>query len=365
MTQFPGLARKPQPDWKALLANLRRQGRPGRMFHMELFHDGEIAEAIVERFDLMAGVGRDDPDYERKKLIAVNRFTGMDYVVAGPVGYQFPAKSARAEDTADLKRTGGRWFQDEHTGPIMSWADFKAYPWPNLKSPAALAELEWYQKNLPDDMCIIGGLGAHFAEELSWLMGYETLCFALFDQPDLVEAIAERLREFFREWLRLTLQFDRVRIIWGSDDMGFKTGLLISPNDMRKYVLPGHREQAALAHAAGRLYILHACGKLTDIIEDLVDDVKIDAKHSYEDTIERVTEVKHTYGQRIAIIGGIDVDFLCRSTPDEIRARVRDTLKRCLPGGGYCLGTGNTVANYIPLDNYLAMVDEGRLYGES
>ncbi len=33
-----------------------------------------------------------------------------------------------------------------------------------------------------------------------------------------------------------------------------------------------------------------------------------------------------------------------------------------MPGGGYCLGTGNSVANYIPLDNYLAMVDEGRRY---
>ena len=30
--------------------------------------------------------------------------------------------------------------------------------------------------------------------------------------------------------------------------------------------------------------------------------------------------------------------------------------------GGYCLGTGNTMANYIPIDNYLAMVDEGRKF---
>jgi len=39
---------------------------------------------------------------------------------------------------------------------------------------------------------------------------------------------------------------------------------------------------------------------------------------------------------------------------------VRRTLAVCQPGGGYCLGTGNSVANYIPLDNYLAMLDEGR-----
>jgi uroporphyrinogen decarboxylase len=39
---------------------------------------------------------------------------------------------------------------------------------------------------------------------------------------------------------------------------------------------------------------------------------------------------------------------------------VRDTLAECHPSGGYCMGTGNSVANYIPLDNYLAMLDEGR-----
>jgi len=132
---------------------------------------------------------------------------------------------------------------------------------------------------------------------------------------------------------------------------------------MREFVLSGHREQAAMAHAAGRPYILHSCGNLAAIMDDLTDDVKIDGKHSFEDTIEDVRQVKSTYGRKIALLGGIDVDFLCRSPESAIRRRVRETLAACLPGGGYCLGTGNSVTNYIPLDNYLAMIDEGRLYG--
>jgi uroporphyrinogen decarboxylase len=58
----------------------------------------------------------------------------------------------------------------------------------------------------------------------------------------------------------------------------------------------------------------------------------------------------------------MDIDFLCRSDEKAIRARVREVLDRCLPGGGYCLGTGNSVTNYISIDNYLAMLDEGRRY---
>jgi uroporphyrinogen decarboxylase len=213
-------------------------------------------------------------------------------------------------------------------------------------------------------MCLASHTG-HFAEMLSWLMGYETLCYALYEQRDLVQAIYDKVLAFHAAEVRRCLQYDRVRIIWGSDDMGFRTGLLISPADTRALVLSGHKQLAALAHAAGRVYLLHSCGNLKDIIDDLADDVRIDGKHSFEDTIEDVREAKRTYGRKMALIGGIDVDFLCRSNEADIRRRVRETLDVCQTGGGYCLGTGNTAANYIPVDNYLAMVDEGCLYGRA
>jgi uroporphyrinogen decarboxylase len=117
-----------------------------------------------------------------------------------------------------------------------------------------------------------------------------------------------------------------------------------------------------MAHDTGRPYILHSCGKLDRILGDLIDDVQIDGTHSFEDTIEDVCEDKKRLGSQLTLLGGIDVDFLCRASEREIRQRVRDTLTTCLPGGGYCLGTGNTVANYIPLENYLIMLDEGRKF---
>jgi uroporphyrinogen decarboxylase len=97
-------------------------------------------------------------------------------------------------------------------------------------------------------------------------------------------------------------------------------------------------------------------------MEDLIEDVRIDALHSFEDTIVSVVAMKEQYGDRIALLGGIDVDFLCRAHSRQVRERVRHTLERCIAGGGYCLGTGNSVTNYIPLDNYLAMMDEGRKF---
>jgi uroporphyrinogen decarboxylase len=353
----------PRPDGEALLSCLRREGTPGRVHLMELFLDDEVKTAIVKRFGLEEGLDRQAPFAREKLEIALQRFLGYDFVRCGLDGVDWTWNRAGVDDTAWARREGGRMFTDEHRGPIGSWEELERYPWPDM-SRADTSRLAWLQENLPDDMCIASGGAGHFAEHLTWLMGYETLCFALHDDPKLVRAIAARIEELLARQLELYLQYDRVKLMWGSDDMGFRTGLLLSPADMRELALQGHRRTAARTHEAGRLYLLHSCGMLDDIREDLITDVRIDAKHSFEDTIESVVDWKKKDGHRVSLLGGIDVDFLCRSTEEEVRARVRSTLEACQPGVGYCLGTGNTVANYIPLDNYLAMVDEGRRWSE-
>ena len=350
------------PDWEGLVRCIERQETPDRVHFIELFLDAEVQTAICDRFDLLDGLDPDDPFFEQKRQVTIQRFLGYDTVRCGLEDMDMPLKHTSTGDTAGLAREDGRSYMEEHKGPITNWEEFEAYPWPDPES-ASTRSLEWYEAHLPEDMCIIGSGGfAHFAEYLTWLMGYETLCFSLYEQRDLVAAISARLLEIYRVVVGRLLEFDRVKLIWGSDDMGFRTGTLISPDDLREFVLPGHKLMAHKSHAAGRPYLLHSCGNLSTIMEDLIEDVGIDAKHSFEDTIESVISVKGQYGDRIALLGGIDVDFLCRASEEQIRQRVRDTLKACMPGGGYCLGTGNSVANYIPLDNYLAMMDEGRKY---
>jgi uroporphyrinogen decarboxylase len=351
------------PDWEALLRCIKREGTPERVHHIELFLDPEVMLAVAERFDLEEGLDRSDPMFWHRLNIKVQEFLGYDYVRCGVDNVNVEFNYETTTDTAEMARSSGRSYINLKRGPITTWEEFEQYPWPD---PAKLETraLEFYNENLPDNMCIIGGAGAgHYMEFLSWLMGYEVLCVALYDDRDLVKAISQKLFELFEATAKLILQFDRVKALWGSDDMGFRSATLISPDDLREFVLPGHKRSAELAHEAGRPYLLHTCGNVTAIYDDLIDYVKIDAKHSFEDTIEDVRDLKDTIGQRIALLGGIDVDFLCRASEEEIRTRVRDTLDKCQPGGGYCLGTGNSVANYIPLENYLAMLDEGRKWG--
>ena len=151
----------------------------------------------------------------------------------------------------------------------------------------------------------------------------------------------------------------KVVAFWGSDDWGYRKGLMISPTMMRRWVLPVHKRMAEMAHSRGSLYVLHSCGNLEAIMDDIIDDVKADAKHSFEDTYLSVAEAKKLYGRRIALIGGVYMDVLAGSGVKEVREYTSRVLKACMPGGGYCLGSGNTVANYVPLENYLTMLNVG------
>ena len=350
-----------EPNWQGFIDCITRSETPDRVYNIELYLDAENNDYVAREFDLLEGLDEDDPHFRLAKYMRIQQFLGYDYVVCGQDDPDISLTHVFTADTADLARSGGRAYMEEHRGPITNWREFEAFPWPDPEKMTYRA-LEWYQEHLPEGMCVIGGQTGHFCEWLTWLMGYETLCYALYDQRDLVQAIYDRLLTYFDVTLRKILTYDRVKAVWGSDDMGFNSGTLISPADMRAFVLPGHRRCAELTHQAGLPYLLHSCGNLRQILPDLLDDVQVDGKHSFEDTIESVIDAHAEYGHRMACLGGIDMDFLCRADETAVRERVRRTLDALQHKGRYCLGTGNTVANYVPMRNYLAMLDEGRRY---
>jgi uroporphyrinogen decarboxylase len=351
-----------KPDYEALLANLRREGTPKRVHHLELLWDGEIAAALIERFRLADDLDTKDPDYWRWCTIRLHRFLGYDYLpVATDAGGLIPAGSRGVvQDTAPLAHAAGRAWIDERLGPIKTVQDFETYPWPD-PTKVTTANLEWFDKHAPDDMCLRGGNLCIFTLA-EFAMGYEGLCYAMYDQPDLVDAVFQRIGELNYAWCQAQLQSPRVKFLLATDDFAFKTATMVSADFLKEKALVWHKRMAELCHRQGRLYCLHACGNVVELMPHLIEEVKLDGRHSFEDVIEPITVAKKRWGDRLALLGGIDVDFLCRATPEQVRTRVRETLEVCLPGGGYCLGSGNSVANYVPVDNFLAMLDEGRRF---
>lgn len=273
------------------------------------------------------------------------------------LGYDFVRfeRSLRFEE----KRVVGRersWV-DQHQGAIQNWQDFEHYPWPKV-SEFDFSPYEYINDNLPDGMGFIVSHAGGVFEHLSQIMSFEGLCYALVDQRDLVETIVEMLGNLTTKFYAQILDMDKVIALWPGDDMGYRSGTMISPVDLRNLILPWHRKFAQMAHDRQLPYFLHSCGNLADIMDDLINDVKIDGRHSFEDAIIPAEDFQKQYGDRIAVLGGVDINILTSGSPEDVRYRTRSLIEQCGSIGRFGVGSGNSIPDYVPLENYLAMIAE-------
>jgi uroporphyrinogen decarboxylase len=358
----------PGPDIEGFRQVILRQKTPERPPFVELHIDKEVVKAISEKLLNMKWV-EPSADHKESQEASIRNYIechyrmGYDFIrLTGQfrfsAGLHFPSKIREGQDTAFLSR-GQRAWVEEGAGVIGSWEDFEKYPWPSLDK-VDLWALEFAAGSLPENMGIMACPSAGVFEiGINNLFGYENLSYLLYDNPELVKAVFDKIGKLIYGYYQSVIGLDKLAGFFQGEDMGFKTGTLIAPKFLREYILPWHKKFAQLAHEHDLIYILHSCGNLESIMEDLIEDVNIDAKHSFEDSIMPVTQFKKKYGDRIAVLGGVDVDKMCRLDEPELRDYVRNIVGECIPGGGYALGSGNSITNYIPLRNYLVMLDEG------
>jgi uroporphyrinogen decarboxylase len=277
-------------------------------------------------------------------------------VVRFEVGLPFPVHHLESGDVG-TPSSGTRTWIDEHKGAISSWEDFEKYPWPVVNA-FNFFPFEYINDNMPEGMGLLTCHAGGIFEHLSTILSLEGLSFALYENPELVKAIADKLGQIMTEFYKYLLDLDRVIAIFPGDDMGYRSGTLISPEHLKEYCLPWHKRFAQMAHDKGLPYFLHSCGNLTSIMDHLIDNVKIDGKHSYEDVIIPVQDFHAHYGDRIAVLGGMDINILSSGTPEEIRAHTRFLVETCGKKGRYAVGSGNSIPTYIPVISYLSMLDE-------
>ncbi len=113
----------------------------------------------------------------------------------------------------------------------------------------------------------------------------------------------------------------------------------------------------ALAQRAGVPFIYHTDGNLWSVFEDFVRR-GIQAIHPLEPNSMNALEVKEKYGDRLCLMGNIDLDLLSRGTPRQVQALVRDRIEKLGFNGGYCVGSSNTIPHYVRIENYIAMIEE-------
>jgi len=247
-------------------------------------------------------------------------------------------------------------------GPIQSWDDFERYPWaelPELYWRTAQPLFDQLHRQLPPGMKAVGGVGNGVFEISEELVGFEYLCYMQVDDPDLFDALYCRIGDLLVVLWETFLEryADDYVICRFGDDLGFKSSTLVAPRTIKKAIMPQYKRVIDLVHSADRPFLWHSCGNIFSVMEDAIG-AGIDAKHSNEDVIASFDRWLELYSDRIALLGGIDVDMLCQQDPATIRALVVEAGQRFRDSArGYALGSGNSIPEYVPVDGYLAMIE--------
>ena len=325
----------PQPAIKQFVDVITGRTKPTKIHIVELFADQEVMQWITEEiFEKKWVPIPSNPvniDQMKEHLLCEIQYwyrMGYDYILVTG-GVDFGNLTLRSDDSSEDMNMSTRQWANMSTGLISSWQDFEATDWP-VVTDKDVWMYQFVADNLPEGMGIFACPTSGFLEiPMEYLIGYETMSMMSFDNPDLLEAVFTKVRNAIMDVYRKVVGIDKVAGFFQGDDMGYKTGLLMSPEFLKQYSLPGHKEAADLAHSKGKLYMLHSCGLLEKIMDYLIDEVKIDAKHSYEDAIIPVESFYQKYSERIAVLGGVDVDLLGRASEEQVCQRISQSIESC------------------------------------
>jgi uroporphyrinogen decarboxylase len=356
------------PDFQNLKTALLCQGEPA---YVPLF-EGSVHDDIKSRF-----LGKPTGTLESEVEFAVA--AGYDYVhiTMGMRqtmrGEKLGLMGARSLDSTVLKAATARYnpsqqqestrlWAEEGQGLIRDDASFDNFPWPDPDSDDYSA-LDRLGKILPPDMKVIVNVGYIFTAP--WmLMGLESFCIGLAARDPLPTRIIQRVSQIQYRVVENVLQFDCVGAIRMPDDFGYTTGLIVSPRLLREHVFPTNKKIGDLVVASGLPYLCHSDGKLYDVIDDLIA-CGFNALHPCEPASMDIAALKQKYQGRLCLCGNINLDStLTLGTPQEVEEEVKLRLRTVAPGGGYCCGASNSVPEYVPFENYLAMIETVKKYGQ-
>lgn len=334
--------RKYKPDFNQLVRVFHRE-IPDRPVLFEYFMNGDIFSMVTGRpFALLTS--RTDM---AKDIIESFYRLGYDYATI-PARYldsfSFEPEEHERKETVSLNQ-----------GAIIdSRSSFNSYPWPDPDA-CNYQLLEELEKSVPEGMKLIVSGPGGLLENVIYLIGYEKLCFMIYENEELARDVFNEVGSRLFRFYEIASSYSSVGALIINDDWGFKNQTLFAPETLRQFVFPWQKKTVEAIHRNGKYAVLHSCGNIAAVMDDIIDDMKFDAKHSYEDIIIPVEKAYELWGNRIAVAGGIDMDFLVRHSPEEIKTRAENLLS-LTKSKGYALGSGNSIPPYVPAENYLAMI---------
>lgn len=338
-------------DFARVRQSLLLEGKPDRVPLWELYVDHAVKEAFLGK-----------PIQSEADEVQFWVEAGYDYVplsagllaVGGVLSGKATQRKAYRYSVYTEAEREMTWAA-EGQGVMTSFEALERFPWPTQED-LTLEHVERTVACLPPGMGVIVIVGKIFTP--AWmLMGFEGFAEACHFNPELVAAIMERIGQLQIDCCLRAMKIPGVVGLWMSDDIAYGQGMLVNPQILRDHLFPWYRKLGEVCESAGMPYIYHSDGDLWSVMEDIIS-CHFNALHPIEPKAMDSREVKAKVGRRLCLAGNVELDRLSRGTPEEARRMTRRNIEELGYDGGYCVGSSNSVTYYVPLSNYVAMIEE-------
>lgn len=293
------------------------------------------------------------------KLAALDDFYAVDMPYKSPVAdaifaaFDWYGKGRLDDENRTLTAPG--CFHDAET-----LEDLK-FDWPDPKKYIDVDECKRRVDMAPADKAVLGILwSAHFQDACA-SFGMETALMNMISDPELYEYVDKKIVDFYLEandiFYRATK--GKLHAVLIGNDMGSQRGLLLSPEMVREFIMPGCKKLVDQAHSYGVKVIYHSCGSIDKVIPDLIE-AGVDVIHPIQALAKGMQPelLKPQFGDKVSFCGGVDTqDLLVNGSPEDVRRKVRE-LRKIFPTGLIISPSHEAIQPDVPPSNIQALFEE-------
>ena len=197
-------------------------------------------------------------------------------------------------------------------------------------------------------------------DRMSPMCGHEHLLMGMALDPEWVHAMADLYAVTTIRLLEIL--FEREGLpdgLWVWDDLGFKNRPFMSPAMYRALIYPAHKKLFAFAHSRNLPVVLHCDGYVESLIPALLE-AGIDCLQPLEVKAGMdLLKLKQRFGDRIALIGGMDERILETNDRQAVEAELLSKLPGVMAGSGYVLQVDHSVSPLVEYETYKYFVERG------
>jgi len=195
------------------------------------------------------------------------------------------------------------------------------------------------------------------------LRGEEQAFIDLIENPEIVDYCLGKLFDLaYANTLRIFECISgKVMITYVAEDLAGQRALLYSPDQIRRFLLPGMKRMMELTRQNGAYVCHHSDGAIRDIIPDLID-IGIQVLNPVQWRLPGMARegLKRDFGDRLVFHGAMDNQWtLPFGTVEDVRKEVEDNLRILGAGGGYILAPCHNLQSITPPENIVAMYETG------